>query len=274
MILKLLRANQWYKNLVVFLAVFFSKNLFDINLLILTVLGFVSLCLISSTNYIINDIVDLKKDRLHPEKKSRPIASGRIKISMAMIIAIISFFISLILALNLSLNFFFSIAAIFIFTTIYTFFLKKIIFFDIITISANFAIRAIAGALLINVWVSPFLIAYPFFFALFLSTGKRYSDFALLKGKDKYSKIILKPIIYLTIITIIIIYTVYCFITNYLLLITLPIMIYALFRYLNLILSASKTARHPELIFKDIRLILSIILFLALLLIFFYPIFF
>lgn len=264
MILKLLRTSQWYKNIVIFLAIIFSKNLLNTNLLILTVLGFLSLCLISSTNYIINDIADIKKDREHPEKRFRPIAAGKIKISHAAIIAAILFLLSTTLAFYLSFKFFLAVLTLFTLTTFYTFLLKKIIFLDILTIATNFVLRAIAGALLIEVWISPFLILCPFFLSLFLSTGKRYSNMLFLKRKTLYPKHTLKFLIYLALTTLVLTFTLYCLLINPLLLITLPIVCYALFRYLKLILSASQIARHPELLFKDLKLTLSIILFSAL----------
>lgn len=264
MILRLLRANQWYKNTIIFLAIVFSNNLFNISLLNLTMLGFISLCLISSTNYIINDIIDINKDKKHPEKRLRPIPSGKIKVYQAIIIAIILFLISIILSFYLSINFFFAVLSLFILSTLYTFILKKMPLLDILTIAVNFVIRAVAGALLINVWISPFLVLTPFLFSLFLSTGKRYSDTILLKKRTIYTKNTLKFFINLFLITLLITFTIYCLLVNPLLLITLPIVLFALLRYQKLIFSASRIARHPELIFKDLKLLLSILLFITL----------
>ena len=121
----LLRVRQWYKNLVIFLAVFFSGNLFSPNEIYLTFLGFLSLCLISSSNYIINDFVDLKKDKFHPEKKSRPLVSGKIKLFSAVLVALIFIVISLVLALYLGKIFFYLIVAIFALSQFYNIYLKK-----------------------------------------------------------------------------------------------------------------------------------------------------
>ena len=261
MILKLLRTSQWYKNIIIFLAIVFSGNLLNTNLLTLTILGFISLCFISSTNYIINDIIDIKKDRLHPEKKLRPIASGKIKIQNALIIATILCLISILLAFYLSINFFFAVLVLFLLSTFYTLVLKKIILADITTIAVNFVLRAVAGALLINVWISPFLILCPFFLSFFLSTGKRYSNLILLKKKGIYTKKTLKLLINLFLIISILTFAIYCILVNPLLLITIPIVIYVLFRYVLLIFSGSHIARNPELIFKDTKLVISIIIF-------------
>ncbi len=271
MILQLLRAKQWYKNTVIFLAIIFSGNLFNTNFLTMTILGFISLCLISSVNYILNDIKDIKKDRLHPEKRLRPIPAGKISKNNAALIAVILALISFILAAFLSIKFFYTVLAMFILTTIYTFFLKKIAILDILTISTNFVLRAIAGALLISVWISPFLILCPFFLSLVLSTGKRYSDMLLLKKKELYSKKLIKYLIYSSVSLLIITFTIYSIITHPLLLITIPIIFYALFIYLKLVFSASKKARHPELLFFDKRILLSILLFSIITFIALYP---
>jgi 4-hydroxybenzoate polyprenyltransferase len=265
MLIDLLRTKQWYKNTIIFLAIIFSGNLFDFTLLNLTVLGFISLCFMSSANYIINDIIDIKKDRKHPEKKFRPIAAGKIKITYAVIIAAVLFLISTIMAFILSIKFLFAVLALFILTTLYTFFFKKIPFLDIFIIATNFAVRAIAGALLINVWISPFLVLCPFFLSLFLSSGKRYSDMILLKKKTLYEKDTLKFLIKLFLITLILTFTIYCILVNILLLITLPLVIPALQEYYKLILAGSKATRHPEFIFKNKKLVFLIIIFALLL---------
>ena len=130
-ILNLLRVRQWYKNAVVFLAIFFSGNLFSIDLVITSLLAFLALCAISSTNYIINDLHDFKLDRQNPEKKTRAIASGRIGKVNGIIIALILGVIAISLSVQIGTFFLSSILAIFILTQIYTFYLKKIILADV-----------------------------------------------------------------------------------------------------------------------------------------------
>jgi 4-hydroxybenzoate polyprenyltransferase len=270
MILQLLRVNQWYKNLVIFLAVFFSGNFFNLDMLYSTVLGFFALCLISSSNYIINDIADIEKDRKHPEKKSRMIASKRISVKGALVIAIFLLLVSFIIAFYLSIGFMFVLLFLLIFTTLYTFLLKKIAFFDLIIISINFVLRAIAGALIINVWISPFLILCPFFLSFFLVSGKRYSDMVLLKKKELYSKKTLKTLIYISFSLLIMSFTIYCLLVHPYLLITLPIVFYLIYSYLKLVLSGSRMARQPELFFIKPFLLFLFIMFLVLLLVIMY----
>lgn len=268
----LLRPYQWYKNLVVFTAIIFSANLFNPALLLMTVFGFLSLIMISSVNYIINDLVDIKKDRFHPEKFKRPLASGKVKIWQALTIAAVLFSGSVIIAYHLSDFFLYSVLFLFAFTQLYSFFLKNEAFADIIAISINFIIRASAGAFIIGVYVSPWLILVIFFLSLFLTLGKRKSDLIYL-GKNAenhksslkyYSEEIINPLTMISTTSLIITYSLYCILgTSQLMLLTLPIVLYALFRYLSLVYSGSKIGRHPHKVFKDLRILVSIILWLA-----------
>src|SRR3989338_1399472 len=179
--IRLLRIQQWYKNLLIYLPLIFGGQLFNIDSLLNITLGFVSLCFISSANYIINDIVDLKNDKLHPEKSKRPLASGKIAIKEAIFFALLSLVFSLAIALNLPFYFLLSVITIFMLTQIYSLYLKNIIFVDIILIGINFVIRTISGFFIIDVPFSPWLIICPFFLSLFLSIGKRESESRFIK---------------------------------------------------------------------------------------------
>jgi len=172
---KLMRPKQWSKNLVIFLPLIFAQQLFIPVSLWKTVIGFFALSLISSTNYILNDIIDKERDKQNPEKRSRPIASGKVRIWEAIILAIILAIVSVYLSYSLSTVFLGLVLLLFISTQLYTFWLKKEPFADILTISVNFVIRTISGAFVITkgllpyVDISPWLILTPFFIALFLA---------------------------------------------------------------------------------------------------------
>ena len=265
----LLRVRQWYKNLVIFLAVLFSGNLFSFSDIYLTFLGFISLCLISSSNYIINDFVDLRKDKFHPEKKSRPLVSGKIKLFSAVFWALIFIIISLILALYLNKIFFYIIFVIFALSQLYNIYLKNVLFADILTIATLFVGRAISGAYLINVKISPWLVLCPFFLSLFLSIGKRHADINLLKDKAQKTRKVLHEYnhglttslmtISTTLLTIS--YALYCFLSIHQnLLYTLPFALFVIFRYLYLINKGSIIARHPEKIVKDPEMLIGVLL--------------
>ena len=269
--IKLLRPHQWYKNLVIFLVIVFSGNLFDINLLLLTILGFISLVMISSVNYIINDIIDIKKDKHHPEKCLRPLASGKVKIWQVSIIAFVLFLGSILIASKLSDFFLYSVLFLFVFTQIYSLLLKNEAFADVLSISVNFIVRASAGAFIIKAYISPWLILVVFFLSLFLTLGKRKSDLIFLKENaanhkaslKNYSKQIIDILMTISFSSVIITYALYCIIgRTYLMLLTLPFVLYGLFRYLSLVYSGSAIGRHPHKVFKDIRMIIAIIIWL------------
>jgi len=269
--LQLLRINQWYKNLVIYLALIFSNLLFDGRLFLLTTIGLLSLCLISSTNYIINDIIDKKRDLKHPEKKLRPVASGKISVKTALFIGAIILSLSLLIAYKISIIFLISIVGLFILTLFYSIYLKNIVLLDIILVSANFVIRAISGTFIINRILSPWLILCPFFLALFLIVGKREADIKILGSNAFKHKEVLKYYtpeinnILMIISTTLLItsYSLYAFLGEHKnLLLTLPFAIYVILRYLYLIYSGSEIARKPNLIYKDRALMIGILLWI------------
>ncbi len=173
---RILRPEQYYKNLVVFLAIYFSGNILNPSKVVATGIGFVVLCLLSSANYIINDIVDKTRDKYNKEKAGRPIASGKVTVQQGAAIALALAIISLAASYLISKEFFLFALSFFLLTSLYTFLLKKEVFLDIIAIASNFVIRAMAGAAIIGVKSSPWLIVGTFFLALFLAAGKRKSE--------------------------------------------------------------------------------------------------
>jgi len=269
-IFHLLRPNQWYKNLLIFLAIIFSKNIFNFDYFKITFFGFVVLVIISSANYILNDLIDLKKDRINPEKKERPIASKKITLSFALLLFFVLLITGLIFSYMISIKFFYIAFAIFGISTIYTFYLKNVIFADLITIAVNFVLRAIAGAILINVFISPWLIIGVFFLALFLVSGKRYGEINYLKKESlnhrpvlaDYSKELLRTLFSVFMASLILMFSLYSFSSEHQNLIwTTPLFVYIILRYYYLILSNNKIVRSPEKVFSDLPFSVSVILF-------------
>jgi len=264
-----MRVRQWYKNLLIFLAIFFSSNISNYEHLYLTMIGFFALSFVSSANYIINDLIDIKKDQLHPEKKFRPLAAGKIRKSVAIILAILLLILALFIAYNLNVQFMGIVVLMFVITQIYTFYLKKIVFADILTIAILFVIRALSGAVLIDVQISPWLVLCPFFLSLFLSVGKRHSDILLMKEKSAKTRKVLKDytqkltesLMTISTTLLIISYALYSFLSEHQnLLYTLPFALFVIFRYYQLISNGSVIARHPEKVIKDKAIIIGILL--------------
>ncbi len=264
--LNILRPTQWYKNLLVFLAAFFSGNIFNTHALLLSFIGFVALCFASSGSYIINDLADKKRDAQNPEKKYRPIAVGRIQPAQAVALAGVLFLTSIIVSATLSYLFTLLIIVFIALNQVYTFWLKHVVLADILVIACNFVLRAVSGAVIISVFVSPWLILCPFFLALFLASGKRYAETKLLAEQaqhvrpvlELYTQKLTKTLLALTTILLIFSYTIYSFQRSINLLYTLPFSLYVILRYAHLIMIAHKMARHPELIVTDWKLMLGI----------------
>jgi 4-hydroxybenzoate polyprenyltransferase len=270
--INLMRVRQWYKNLIVFLALVFSENLFNGELFLITVLAFISLSLVSSAGYVINDIGDRKKDQLHSEKRYRPIAAGRIKAPAGIILVILLLLIGLIIAYSITTWFFVIVASLFIVTQIYTFYLKNILFADILTISTLFAIRAISGGLAIDVRISPWLILCPFFLAMFLGVGKRKADIHLMKKEasktrkvlEHYTETLTNQLMTLSTVLLIVSYSLYSFLSEHPNLIyTLPFALYTILQFFHLINRGSTIARNPEEIFKDKSVMVGLILWIV-----------
>jgi len=268
-LIRLCRPQQWYKNLVIFLSIIFAEKLLHLPFLYSTLLGFISLSLISSTNYIINDIIDKKKDALNPEKKNRPIAAGKVPVWLALILAVVLATISLMIALNLSLYFMYAVIFLFISTTLYSFALKKEQFVDILAIAVNFVIRAVSGAFIINVEITPWLIVGTACLSLFLSVGKRQAELQILGKKaishrevlEYYPKKVTNAVMIISTTMLLLSYTLYSFLNNQeSLLISFPFAVYVILRYLYLVYKGSVIARHPEKAYKDKRLVISSLL--------------
>jgi len=267
-----MRPKQWYKNLILFVGIVFSRNLFDFSMWFNVISAFIIFCMLSGGDYVINDILDVERDKMHPAKRKRPIASGRLKKFYAILFA--SILIILALSGSYLINsLFFIVSVVFFFLhNAYTLFLKHVILVDVLTIATNFVIRAIAGCLAISVLISPWLIICAFLLALFLALGKRRHELVLLgeeaKGHRKileeYSTEMLDQMISIASGALIISYSLYTFLAdnNYMML-TIPFAVYGLFRYLFLV-HAKNFGGETEMIFKDKGMLLSMVLWAVL----------
>lgn len=266
-----MRPWQWYKNLVIFVSLIFSRNLFNMSLAYDAFFAFIIFCLLSGSDYIINDVVDSERDKIHPKKKGRPIASGRLERSHALLFAGIVLLISFVWSYYISPVFFvisFSFVAL---HNAYNFYLKNVVIVDVLMISANFMIRAIAGGVAIGVFVSPWLIVCTFLLALFLALGKRRHEIAVLgneAGKHRkilseYTSEMIDQMTGVTMSALIVSYMLYTFLTsNIYLMITVPFAIYGVFRYQYLV-HLKNFGGETELVFMDWAMILDIVLWFA-----------
>ena len=267
------RIQQYYKNLIIFVPLVFAREFFVLQKLEKTVLGFFMLCLISSANYLINDVIDYNKDKHHPEKRKRAVASGKVSRIEALFAAFLLLLISFYFSYRLSEPFFYSLMLLFVFSSIYSFWLRNEIFADIIIISMNFVIRTVSGAFLINVPISPWLIICTFFLAMFLVVGKREANLSMLKSHAhnynltlaEYNHSLTRLITIISVTSLIISYSLYTFLSiNKNLIITLPISLYIIFYYFYLIEKGSPIARNTEKVFTNIRMLSALLIWLLL----------
>lgn len=184
-ILRLLRPRQWVKNFAIFAAITFSGELFNLSALYPVMIGFFVFCGISSATYIINDILDVKNDKLHPFKRFRPIANGDITINTARIFAIILIMGSLYLSLQVNTTFFLFIIVYLLLQIFYSTFLKTITVIDILAIAAGYILRVLGGEFASGFHISVWLLLTTISISLFLAIGKRRSELTLVsQNKD------------------------------------------------------------------------------------------
>lgn len=261
-ILALLRVEQWYKNLVIFLPLLFSGKFTTPEMLLSAITGFIALSLVSSANYIVNDLKDRKKDALHPEKKRRPIAAGKISKSAAIIICLALFIAGFALTLLLTPMFFILALSLTLLTTLYTYALKGEQILDVVIIAVNFTLRAVSGAYISAsdnfftpiIEVSPWLILCPFFLALLLATGKRHGELALQKKKSNE----LKDYMVISATMLLTVYSLFSFLgESNLMFLTLPFAIYTIYRYFSFSTKNPLMLRKPHLMVKDKRILVA-----------------
>jgi 4-hydroxybenzoate polyprenyltransferase len=272
-----LRPQQWVKNLVVFAGLIFSQNLGHADLILKTLAGFALFCLLSSSVYIFNDIMDVESDRKHPTKSNRPIASGRIKISTAVIMFVVFAAAALALSVWLSPIFALTALAYFVLNLLYSVYLKNVVIIDVMCIAAGFVIRAVAGAVLIDVAISAWLIVCTTLLALFLGFGKRRHELQLLEGQavdhrkilSEYSSYFLDQMISVVTASTVVAYAFYTLSpdvetklgTKHMDL-TIPFVLYGVFRYLYLIHQKEGGGSPTRMLLTDKPILGDIILWL------------
>ncbi len=187
-IVKLIRVNQWVKNFFIFAPAFFSGQFYHWPTMTNVLLGFFSFCFVASAIYVINDYADIEKDRLHPEKCKRPLASGAIKLPLAFAIGAILFVSGVAIAFTLSPWFLGIVLFYFVMNIAYSFRLKRIAILDVTLISIGFLLRVIAGGILASVEVSKWLFLMTFLLSMILALAKRRDEFIILQHRGSLRK--------------------------------------------------------------------------------------
>ena len=273
-LLKTMRLRQWIKNGFIFFALIFDKQLFQRGPFLKTLEGFLLFCLISSAVYLFNDIADIEADRQHPEKKNRPLASGKLSVSVAMTAAFILSLTALILGYFLEPYFAGIIALYFVINLLYSRWLKHVPILDVLIVSSGFVLRVAAGVTLITVErFSPWLYMITILFSLYIGLGKRRSEMNLLaQGASAHRKVLdgyTIPLLdqYITIVSgmTIVAYSLYTFSApnlpeNHTMMLTIPFVVYGIFRYLQLIQMGHAAGSPDEVALKDRPLQVTVLL--------------
>jgi 4-hydroxybenzoate polyprenyltransferase len=285
-LVKAMRPRQWVKNGVIFAALVFDQQMTpdNIHAILRTAAGFIIFCLLSGIVYIINDIADVEADRQHPEKRNRPIASGRLPVPIARAYAIAAIIVIFPISILLSPQFAAIALTYLLLNLAYSFKIKHIPLLDVFTIALGFLLRVAAGVVLIEVArFSPWLYVVTTLGSLYLGFGKRRAELALLadganahrRVLDGYTLPLLDQLITIVSATTIIAYSLYTFSApnlpeNHVMMLTIPFVIYGIFRYLWLIQVKHSGGAPEDVLLSDRPLQVSIILWgLSVLLIFY-----
>jgi len=279
-LIRTMRPKQWTKNvLFVFPALVFDGQLFVLDSFLRVFVAFVLLCLMSSTVYIINDLVDIESDRQHPIKRKRALPSGQLPIRLAILAAVILPTLVLVIAFSFNTPLAIVLVIYLALQLAYSFRLKHIVIVDLLVLTFGFVLRVVAGVVVIQVEnFSPWLYVCTGLLALFLAVSKRRQEIILLGGnglaaqvrriyKD-YTVELLDKILGVVVASTFITYTLYTIETpsrlmanRYMGLLTVPFVIYGLFRYMYLIYVRGETAPPDEVLLKDRPMQVDIVLF-------------
>jgi len=284
LLLKTMRPKQWTKNVFVWAALIFDVKLFQAQPFLRTLLTFVLFCLISGVVYIINDLVDAEKDRLHPHKRNRPLASGALDRRLAAGAAALIVVASLPLALWIDGGLTLILYGYLFLMIAYSFWLKNIVIVDVMTIAAGFVLRVAAGVAVISVErFSPWIYFCMVLLALFLGLGKRRQEIVLMEENSSHTRSILAhynlrfvdEMLSLVSASTVLTYALYTFSApnlpkNHAMMLTVPFVLYGLFRYLYLIHVKGETDPPDVVVLKDRPLQADVLLFGVMVFLIFY----
>jgi 4-hydroxybenzoate polyprenyltransferase len=263
---RLMRPRQWTKNLLLFAALIFANKFFDANSIILACLGFVAFCMASSSAYVINDLLDADRDRRHPAKRNRPIAAGEVSTGRAVALAGVLTVAALGIAFRIAPGFGIATAIYLASTHFYSLIGKNVVILDVLMIAFGFVIRAIAGALAINVPISDWFILCTAFLALFLAVSKRKAELVALKEDAesvrpvlaRYTETSLNTFTAVTMSAAMISYGLYVLdfqrahaADSRLLMLTFPVVIFGIFRYHHLTETTDMGDKPEEVLLRD-----------------------
>lgn len=293
-----MRPRQWTKNLAIFVGIVFAQRLLNPVLFGRSTIAFVAFCLASSGIYLFNDLLDLENDRQHPKKKLRPLAAGTLPTSWAKTAIGVLWFVSLALAATLffipiegkdvfaslggaNVLFASTLAAYLVLMILYGLRLKHVVLLDVFIIASGFALRILAGAVSVPVIISPWLYIVTIMLSLMLAFGKRRNELVLMEGQasnhrqilKEYSLPLLDQMITIVTATTIMAYSLYTFQAspgNHPLMITIPLVLYGIFRYLYLVYVRREGGSPEEILLRDRHMLGTVLLCIVVILVVLY----
>ena len=277
-LIEALRPRQWVKNAIIFAGLIFAQKVSDVRLSLTAVAAFALFCALSSSVYLINDLGDLERDRRHPVKRLRPLASGRLPIGVAWGIAPALAVVGLGLSFALRWEFGLLALAYYVLNLAYTYWLKHIAIVDAMSIAVGFVLRAVAGAEAIAVAISPWLLVCTIFLALFLALSKRRHELLVLEAGAgdhraslaQYSPYLLDQMIAVVTASTVISYCLYTMWPETVakfgtanLVYTTPFVIFGIFRYLYLVHQREEGGAPEKIPLTDAPMLVNLALWLA-----------
>jgi 4-hydroxybenzoate polyprenyltransferase len=272
-----LRPHQWLKNLVVLAALVFSKHLFDVPALAKASLAFAVFCALAGTVYLVNDLADLERDRLHPAKRTRPLASGELPPKLARAAAALLFACAVAASVSLGARFLLCALAYPALGLAYSLGLKHVVILDVLAVALGFVLRAVAGAVAIGVHFSPWLLVCTILLALFLVLAKRRHELVTLEDAAahrgilaEYSPYLLDQMISVVTASCLTAYAFYTLAPETVekyrterLALTIPFVIYGIFRYLYLVHRRDQGGSPGDVLLTDRALLAAVALWAA-----------
>ena len=277
--LRLLRVRQWTKNVFIIFPLIFSARFMHMALWLNCALAFMAFCFISSGMYIINDLVDIKRDRLHPRKSQRPLSSGQIGVPLAINILVVLLCMGLIICYTISVDLLYLALVYILLHSLYNLKTKNVVIMDVLTVAFGFQIRIWAGSVAIGILPSTWLQICVFVLALFMGFTKRRYEITALKDKAfqhrfvlrHYSSELLDQIINICSTLAIVFYSLYAISPDvvsrlngkYDMLYSVAFVIYGIFRYLYLIHVRKEGDDPSEVLLTDAPIIINLILWIS-----------
>jgi 4-hydroxybenzoate polyprenyltransferase len=267
------RPLQWTKNLLVFAGIVFAAELSDAERWLEAVLIFIAFCLASSASYLVNDVHDLAEDRAHPIKRLRPVASGELSLTVALAAAAVLALLAFAVAVPTGWESLAFVAAFLALQIAYTVWLKHVVLVDVLVIASLFVLRAAAGAVGIDVRLSPWLVLCSGLLALFLALGKRRGELVLVGAEltpgrpvlEGYSLELVDQLISIVSAATISAYSIYTFTAtdSSAMMLTIPFVLFGLFRYLYLIHHHDAGEEPDRVALTDVPIIVTVALWVV-----------